>query len=271
MLESMIEDIVNSDQKILMMFDELPLMISHFIQSKDYGPHTGMEFLDTLREIRNKCEASKQIAFIFCGSIGIHLVIKDLKSNHGYNSDPINNMKLITLNSMSDNGAKILCQELSEDKQFEFDDKAVVHKYICQSTDNLPFYIQHVFAHFYDTKERYITKDVVDKAIDHLINDPKDEGFFRHYTDRIKTYYDEKSKEIALLILDNACKIDNYWVEDDIINTLKTHKNFDDELIKETIDLIWSDHYFERKFENEKRYYKFKYSILKKWWKVNRG
>ncbi len=271
LLESMIDDIISSDQKILLMFDELPLMLSHFIQSNEYGPHVGMEFLDIFRELRNKCEATKKIAFIFCGSIGIHLIIKDLKINYGYTADPINNMKIITINSMSDNGAKLLCEKLSEDEQFEFDDKDNIHEYICKNTDNLPFYIQHVFAHFYDKKEMHITKNVVDEAIDFLVNDPKDEGFFRHYTDRIKTYYDEESKKIALLILDYACKKSDYWVEDDIINTVNSNMVIDKEIIKETIDLIWSDHYVMRKIENDKRQYKFKYSILQKWWRVNRG
>ena len=52
LLESTIEDIINENEKVLLMFDELPLMISHFIQSEDCGPHVGMEFLDTLRSIQ---------------------------------------------------------------------------------------------------------------------------------------------------------------------------------------------------------------------------
>ena len=36
LLESIIEDIVNSEKKVLLMFDELPLMLSHFIQAKEW-------------------------------------------------------------------------------------------------------------------------------------------------------------------------------------------------------------------------------------------
>ena len=61
------------------MFDELPLMLFNFVKSRDCGPQVGIEFLDVLREMRNKYEATKNIAFIFCGSIGINLIIKDLK------------------------------------------------------------------------------------------------------------------------------------------------------------------------------------------------
>ncbi len=253
------------------MLDELPIMISNFIKSDEHGPQIAMEFLDTLRELRQKYEATKKISFIFCGSIGIHLVIKDLKRNYRYNTDPINNMKIITITGMIDPGARELCEKLSEDGNYLFENKKNIIEYICQNTDNLPFYIQHVFEYFYENNKREITVAIVDESINYLLNDPKDEGFFKHYTDRIKTYYDEGIADIALFILDKACKKTDYWEEGDIINTVNSHKEIDKEKIKETLDLIWSDHYITRKIENNKRLYTFTYTILKNWWEVNRG
>ena len=271
LLESMIEDIVNSGKKLLLMFDELPLMIAKFIKVEEFGPLGSMEFLDTLRELRNKYEGSKNITFIFCGSIGIHLVIKDLKKNHAYNSDPINNMKIISIAGMDEKGAKELCEKLSEDEDYQFDGKHKIFDYICQETDRLPFYIQHIFDYIYQSDKKTITKKLVDEAINCLLNDPKDEGFFNHYLDRIKTYYDKVSQDISLLILDRACKKEDYWEEDDIINIVKTQMEIDNEAVKETIALLWSDHYLIREIKNDKRAYKFRYSILQKWWRVNRG
>lgn len=271
LLDSIMQDIIDSDRKVLLMFDELPLMLAKFIKSGEIGPLGTMGFLDTLRELRNKYEALKNVFFIFCGSIGIHLVIKDLKRNHGYNSDPVNNMKIISISSMDDAGAKKLCLELSEDAPFQLDGKVEIFNYICQETDRLPFYIHHVFNYFYESGEKVITKKHVDESIDFLLNDPKDEGFFRHYLDRIKTYYDSEMQKIALLILDSACRKNDYWGEDDIINIVKSHMEIDSEPVKETLDLIWSDHYLVRNIKNNQRTYQFRYAILKKWWKVNRG
>jgi hypothetical protein len=271
LLDSIMQDILASGKKVLLMLDELPLMLAKFIKAKEIEALGTMGFLDNLRELRNKYEASKNISFVFCGSIGIHLIIKDLKKNYGYNSDPINNMKIISISSMDEKGAKELCQKLSEDETLEFENKDEIFNYVCQQTDRLPFYIQHVFAYIYDSGKTVITKKVIDESIDYLLNDPKDEGFFRHYTDRVKTYYDQESQKIALLILDKACKKRDYWEEDDIINMVKTHKVIDDEAIRETLELIWSDHYLIRKIKTNQRAYKFKYSILQKWWEVNRG
>lgn len=271
LLDTMIEDIVNANKKVLLMFDELPLMLSNFLKSNDCGPKVSMEFLDTLREIRNKYEATKNIAFVFCGSVGIHLVIKNLKSNFGYNADPLNNMKPITLNSMSDEGAKELCENLSKEQDYRFDNKDEEFSYIFMRTDKLPFYIQHVFSYIYESGSKKITKKMIDEAIDFLINDPQDEGFFRHYVDRIKTYYDKDIQEIVLFILDKSSQRDDFWKEYDIINTVLTHREIDKEVIREAITLLWNDHYLIRKVKESSRMYKFKYSILKDWWKLNRG
>ncbi len=271
LLESIIEDIVNSEKKVLLMFDELPLMLSHFIQAKECGPPVCMEFLDKLREIRNKYEATKQIAFIFCGSIGIHLIIKDLKKNFGYNADPINNMKILTLSGMNDDGAKRLCEKLIEEKDYQLDNREEIFEYIIKKTDRLPFYIQHVFARIDDSGEKRINKELIDRSIDYLLNDPKDEGFFNHYTDRIKTYYDKNYKEIALFILDNICKKKINWKEEDIIKLVRSFKDVSNETIKEILTLLWNDHYLKREIKKGVRIYRFKYSILLNWWKVNRG
>ena len=85
----------------------------------------------------------------------------------------------------------------------------------------------------------------------------------------IKTYYDKDMQVLALLILDNICNLKGFIKEEDILNIVKTYKEVDDEKMKEVINLLWSDHYLERKI-NE-RTYRFKYSIIKDWWMINRG
>jgi hypothetical protein len=59
--------------------------------------------------------------------------------------------------------------------------------------------------------------------------------------------------------------------EKEIESIVKSHIEIDSEPVKETLDLIWSDHYLVRNIKNNRRTYQFRYAILKKWWKVNRG
>ncbi len=271
LLESLIEDIVDSDKKIVLMFDELPLMLAKFIKTEGIGALGAIVFLDTLRALRNKYEASGKITFVFCGSIGIHLIIKDLKSNHGYNSDPINNMKIISVSSMDAEGAIDLCHQLATNDGNPLELENDILDYICKRTDGLPFYIQHIFGYILDAGERVVNKKIVDLAIEYFLNDPNDEGFFRHYLDRIKTYYDSSNQKISLAILDRICKTDGFWLEEDIIDLVKTPLEIEDEVIRETLSLLWNDHYLVREVKNNKRTYKFRYSILQSWWKLNRG
>jgi AAA+ ATPase superfamily predicted ATPase len=271
MFENLVNDIVDSKKKVLLIFDEIPVLIHKFIHSKDLGPNVGMDFLDLLRAIRNKYEATGNIAFIFCGSIGIHLVIKNLKINHNYNSDPVNNMKILTLNSMSPEGAGKLCRTLIENEGYEFRDADKIIEYICLATDRLPFYIQHVFDYMYNANIKKITEDIIDEAVNYLLSTPEDIGCFKHYIDRIKTYYDKPIQEMALTILDEVSRKDNYCEESQMIDIINTQYSVNIESIKETIDLLWSDHYLSRDIIEGKRCYKFKYILIKKWWKLNRG
>lgn len=273
LLETTIEVIISSKKKVLLMFDEIPLMLYNF--KKSGGPQLSTEFLDTMREMRSKYEAGKNIAFIFCGSIGIEMIIKDLKHNHGYNSDPINNMKKITLSGMDKQGARLLCEKLSEDEDYRFVERDELFAYIAQRVDNLPFYIQHIFAYINDSGKKLISKELVDEAITYLINDPNDEAFFNHYLDRIKTYYNFKKeiKGLALAILNKMCRRKDFWNEAEIVETLMNDDDLDTdtETIKDVLNLLWGDNYLIRQIINDERAYKFKYSILQQWWRVNRG
>lgn len=271
LLRSIVEDIVDSEHKVLVMLDELPLMLAKFIKTDGIGPLGTMTFLDFLRGLRTEFEASGKITFIFCGSIGIQLVIKGLKWNHGYNADPINNMRVISLSGMDEAGAYELCTALSENAPFTLDNKEKVFSHVCRETDRLPFYIQHVFKYFYRSKEPAATVQSVDRAIASLIDDKNDIGHFKHYVDRIKTYYSPEIRDIALLVLDRASRKDGFWQEDDIFRLVKSHLEVDDESIMDALGLIWSDHYVVRQVKDSERFYKFRYSLLKKWWDMNRG
>ena len=138
----------------------------------------------------------------------------------------------------------------------------------------MPFYIQHVFSYIEENNKvisKEISKETIDEAIEYLINDSNDTGFFNHYTDRIETYYDDGIKSLALQILDNASKKKDFWKEENIINEINSIEETDKEIIKNVLKELWNDHYLIRNTENDIRSYRFKYTIVQNWWKINRG
>ena len=272
LLENIIEDIANvyESEKILFMFDELPLMLWKI--SKNSSSQTVvMDMIDLLRELRQKFESSKRVRFIFSGSIGLNLVINKLKKEFGYIGEPTNDMVPEKLCGMEDDGALLLCQRLTEGAPFKFAEQKKNHIYLSTNVDNLPFYIQLIFERLYDLGNEIIDDNTVDNVIDKLLNDPTDRTHFNHFVDRIETYYNETEKHLSMIVLNYMCKQEDFIVENEVKDHLSAKTKFTDEDFLDLMNLLWEDHYLERRIQEGKRQYKFKYSFLRKWWKVNRG
>jgi len=128
------------------MIDEFPLMVANI--ADDHGAHTAMEFLDTLREIRQKYEGTGKIRFLFSGSIGLHLILQHLKSAHGYKGSPTNDMPLKVLGGMSRPDTELMCQSYLDEEGIERTDPESFADQMFRSTDGLPLYIQYVCDQF---------------------------------------------------------------------------------------------------------------------------
>ena len=72
-------------------------------------------------------------------------------------------------------------------------------------------------------------------------------------------------------ILNFICLHDKFIEEEEIKKHILNEDKLTDEHFLKLMNLLWDDHYLTRKIEYGKRTYKFKYSILCKWWKINRG
>lgn len=272
LLDNLIEDIIDANDKVLLIFDELPLMLYKIIQNQtDAGPVVAMDFLDHFRELRNKYEATKKIAFIFSGSIGLNLIINKLKRENKYIGTPVNNMKTIVLEGMDKEGAILLCDKLSETTPFSFKNKNKVQNIILNVTDRLPYYIQLVFEKFYDLNLHSVSEKDVMAAIDSLLNDPHDNVHFCHYVDRVNTYYENNKVKPAFIVLNYLSQFEKAQPEDQIRNYLNSQFTIDDQEFRELMDLLWEDHYLFREIKDEEKQYKFKYFLLRKWWYINRS
>jgi hypothetical protein len=266
---SLIEDVVEAENKTLLIFDELPLMVHKILMI--HGPAVATDFLDLLREVRNKYEGGNMIRFIFSGSIGLDIIIEKLKRDHKYVSDPINNMNIYPLGGMDQKGALLLCDKLTENEEIKLTDKDAVFNMILEKTNNLPFYIQVVFSKLYNYKEE-VTPNIVEEIVTQLINDPYDPGRFTHYLDRIISYYNESIVPISIEILNAVSKSSDFISEEYIVNIVKQNQKFsntENRTIKDVIETLRKDHYLIRNIKSEIKLFDFKYSLIKNWWKTN--
>ena len=264
----------NFEERVVFFWDELPLMISNI--SKDHGPTVAMELLDVLRDHR-LADTSGKIRMVYTGSIGLHLVLSELRQAR-YMNEPTNDMYKAPLEALSDNHARELAGRLLtgsvEKKGTAIADKAEeLAKRIATVTDGLPFYINHV-VFLLSELERPVTVKDVDDAMDSLIFDPEDKAEFSHYSERIKVYYvfDPMARDLAYAILNVVChsaapiKETSIW--DAVVAQIELTKS---DLFRETLDMLEKDHYLVRSEVEGERTYRFKYSVIRRWWQKKRG
>jgi len=115
LLTALIEDISNhSGTQVVIMLDEFPHMLSSMIEDKQ--PGLAIELLDTLRELRQRYQAGGHFRFLFTGSIGIHLIISELKHIYGYTGNPMNDVSLATLEAMRREDVELMCKNYLDEE-----------------------------------------------------------------------------------------------------------------------------------------------------------
>ncbi len=106
-----LEDIAAAQEKaggkLILIFDELPIMLwEWYIRGKQ---DEAMEFLDMLRERRQSLEKTG-IRFIYCGSIGIKVVLNTFRRNFRYTGEPTNEMTEFNMPPFRMDEAYFLCE-----------------------------------------------------------------------------------------------------------------------------------------------------------------
>ena len=140
-------------------------------------------------------------------------------------------------------------------------------KYICVLVDRIPYFIDKVFD-----KIRYYTRidnSEINNALRNILEDSDNTTNLKHFYDRINDYY--PNKIITTHILNYLSKIDESTSEDVIANHINSQMEAGRILITEEIDRLWRDGYLKREIIAGKRYFQFNYSIIKKWWAINKA
>lgn len=273
LLANLVEDVAeNTGNRILVILDEFPLMVSKISNMPDGGPELAMDFLDTLRALRQKYQPTDRIRFVLSGSIGLHLVLETLRRNHDYKSNPISDMETIVLSGMCEADVQLMsCKYLDEEginrkSPDEFDLR------MSERTDGLPLYIQHVCERFQDAKRTEVTPEDIDRAVRELFDSRLVEGF-AYAAKRIESYYAKLGMDrMAALILKRLSHETDFIPEKRIIDYLRSQMKVEhDDIVLSALELLWDDNYVVRDTSTGGRRYRFRYHIMRRWWEINRG
>lgn len=271
LLRSLIEDIAdNTDNRMLIMLDEFPTMISNILDQE--GADLAMKFLDVLRELRQEYEPTDQIRFLLSGSIGLHLVVEDLKLNHNYKNNPTNNMDKKILSGMTREDVRSMCRCYLDEENIHRPNPGDFENRMSVATDGLPIFIQFVCERFQNERKQNVDADDIDRELRKMMDDPEIE-WFDDAAERIKNYYNKlKMRDLAYLILNQLSYITDFLSETDIIRHIETQLPVEnDEMVKRALDLLRKDNYLIRDTSTGQRRWRFRYELMRNWWQINRG
>lgn len=263
-----LEEIASAQEKasstLILIFDELPIMLWEWYKENKH--EDAIELLDILRERRQELE-KQGIRFVYCGSIGIKVVLNRFKTELKYTGEPTNDMLEISLKPFNQEDADFLCEcFFLADFKVNPTEKQQCVALIFQLSDGLPFYISQLFLLLMQEFNREVTENTIKAAFNILLNDSKHHNAFQQLVDRLHIYYSEQQCQDMTVILNFLAQQDDFISEGDIHQAVsidnKGHLN-------ECLYTLLSDHYLERKTDSG-RMYRFRYPIFKTWWKINK-
>lgn len=263
-LKNVSENLEKDNKKLILILDELPIMLWDWYQA---GRHQeAIELLDILRERRQDLE-SKGLRFVYCGSIGIKVILQTLKSKLNYTGEPTNDMREYHLKPFSLEDSKFLMEcFLLSGFEIENKNKENLFFHIHNLCNGLPFYISNLFHIINVDFEAEITKENIDKAFDSLLNETHYQKIFNQLKERLDIYYKEDSKGM-IKILNILSKSPEAISESQIIT--RTDEEVD--VIKNALETLVNDHYLVKSMIDGERNYTYKYLIFKEWWRLNKA
>jgi hypothetical protein len=262
----MIDDLVESHNvEVIIMLDEFPKMLWSIIHK---GNHLqAEEILDELRNIRERYEKRSKLRFIFCGSIGMNLVIKYLVKQFNYAGAPLNNMQHYIVKEMIPDDATLLIRHLMKKNSLNFKDELIV--YLAETCSYLPFFIDRIMTQIklsFDGTQ--INQTDIDKTIGEFISGKENNSQFKHFTERIDVYYNVKEKRIAHELLRILSKSNEVISSEELLNMVRHKIEAEDFEISDILNELYEDMYVDRIVEDESISYQFRFNLLKKWWKL---
>jgi hypothetical protein len=271
LMRLLVEDIVeHSETGAILMIDEFPPMIWHI--ADDHGPALAMQFLDALREIRQEFESTNRIRFVLSGSIGFHLVLQYLKLDHGYKGAPTNDMHPFMLTGMDVGDTELMCRQYLDEEGIRRETPETVSARMYYRTDGLPLYIQYVCEALQDSGKRQVVPEDIDRILDGMLAD-RQVIWFLDAAQRIEGYYKKLGCDrTASVILHRLSREEAYFAEAAIVNTVRT----DDPQatpsgVQRVVELLTDDNYLLRDTSSGERKYRFRYRLMRQWWKINRA
>jgi len=258
------------DQKparmVVLIFDELPLFLDKLITAG--GSTDAVEFLDTLRFLRQNQPA---LRMVFCGSLGLHIVLKKLEGS-GYTGRPVNDMNPFDVPPLSDECATYLAGCLITGEDVSSKDITACAGAVARVSSGCPFYIQKTVKWMKDHAEKPWTAKAVDAVVEKAANAPGDPFEFLYYDGRLSQYYpgDADLVDRARIALDILSRAPGGLPFAELLNWVRHNPKtltLDPESLLDVLRILRDDHYL----VESGQHWGFKLGVIRLGWFHMRG
>ena len=168
MLEDTLTRFVKSceGKTAVLILDEISLLLDKI--NKKQGVDIACDLLDKLRAFRHTIP---KLQMIFCGSLGLHIVIKNLKAG-GYTGSPINDLIPADVEPLTKPDSLSLAAGLLLGEIVPCSDVSTVALAISNASSRVPFYIKNLIRWIKDHFPEPITPADIPTALQELFDAP---------------------------------------------------------------------------------------------------
>jgi hypothetical protein len=265
-------------KRVILMIDELPYFLDKVMKGR--GLEEATEILDQLRALRHSLPS---LRMVFCGSLGLHVILKRLKEG-GYTGSPVNDMLSFELPPLAPEDACYLAGCLLLGQGVKCTDLKAVAGTIAEASSFVPFYIQHLVNWIRDQETHTWTPDEAVSIPKQFFNSPAGDSAFTYYNEHLANYYPDDIVEKARAALDVLSlppevlsqhqKVLSQHQKGLPFNTLLNlvrHRPktviTDPETFRDVMGILKADHYVIE--QNDQ--WQFKLEIVRQWWYEARG
>lgn len=244
-------------QKLIVMIDEFPETLENII--KDEGETAGKHFLQSNRELRQDSEISKNVQFIYTGSIGLENIVSKLNA-----VSTINDLSRLKIPPLKPDEAKQLVSLLLENVDFTLSDLLI--NFILKKIEWLiPFYIQLIIWELKnlhrDENSDKITEDIIERALTGIL---EQRNHFEHWHARLRTSIKGNEYNFVKELLNITSE--NETISSNEIHNLAVKYQLESSY-KDLVGSLVYDGYINH--HDDFKVYRYNSPILRMWWNKN--
>ena len=257
-LQARLTSLEDTGDKLLIILDELPILISRILRDADRKQEAEL-LLARLRHWRQAPALRNKVHTLIGGSIGLEGILRRAGL-----SGLINDLVPFQLNSWDRPTAVQFLEELTRNYNFSLDGGSIA-RILDLLDDPVPYHVQLFFSALRDASRAdpsCVSPELIDQCFEERLSGPSGTAHLDHYEKRLEIALDEGECRMAYNILGRACQGKDGVAFADLEDLRQGSETF-----QSVLGDLEADGYLKR----EDRCLLFRSNLLRAWWRKHHG